>query len=55
MTAEQMKAEVMYQRSVAPFVQMEKDGVITRDDLRAIVTILAEKYRPVFVHYLVSN
>ncbi len=55
MTAEQMKAEVMYQRSVAPFVQMEKDGVISRDDLRAIVTIMAEKYRPVFVHYIVSN
>ena len=55
MTAEQMKAEVMYQRSVAPFVQMEKDGVISRDDLRAIVTILAEKYRPVFVHFIVSN
>jgi hypothetical protein len=55
MTAEQMKAEIMYQRSVAPFVQMEKDGVISRDDLRAIVTILAEKYRPVFVHYIVSN
>ena len=55
MTAEQMKAEIMYERSVAPFVQMEKDGVITRDDLRAIVTILAEKYRPVFVHYIVSN
>ena len=55
MTAEQMKAEVMYQRSVAPFVQMEKDGVISRDDLCAIVTILAEKYRPVFVHYIVSN
>ena len=55
MKAEQMKAEVMYQRSVAPFVQMEKDGVISRDDLRAIVTILAEKYRPVFVHYIVSN
>jgi lysozyme family protein len=55
MTAEQMKAEIMYQRSVAPFVQMEKDGVISKDDLRAIVTILAEKYRPVFVHYIVSN
>ena len=55
MTAKQMKAEIMYQRSVAPFVQMEKDGVISRDDLRAIVTILAEKYRPVFVHYIVSN
>ena len=55
MTAEQMKAEIMYERSVAPFVQMEKDGVISRDDLRAIVTILAEKYRPVFVHYIVSN
>ena len=55
MTAEQMKAEIMYQRSVAPFVQMEKDGVISRDDLRAIVTILTEKYRPVFVHYIVSN
>ena len=55
MTPEQMKAEIMYQRSVAPFVQMEKDGVISRDDLRAIVTILAEKYRPVFVHYIVSN
>ena len=55
MTAEQMKAEIMYQRSVAPFVHMEKDGVISRDDLRAIVTILAEKYRPVFVHYIVSN
>ena len=55
MTAEQMKAEIMYQRSVAPFVQMEKDGIISKDDLRAIVTILAEKYRPVFVHYIVSN
>jgi hypothetical protein len=55
MTAEQMKAEIMYQRSIAPFVQMEKDGIISKDDLRAIVTILAEKYRPVFVHYIVSN
>ena len=55
MTAEQMKAEVLYQKSVAPFVQMEKDGVISRDDLRVIVTILAEKYRPIFVHYIVSN
>lgn len=55
MTAEQMKAEVMYQKSVAPFVQMEKDGIITRDDLCAIVTILSEKYRSVFVHYIVSN
>ena len=55
MTAEEMKAEVMYQKSIAPFVQMEKDGVISRDDLRAIVTIMAEKYRPVFVHYIVSN
>ena len=55
MTAEQMKAEVMYQKSVAPFIQMEKEGVISRDDLRAIVTILSEKYHPVFVHYIVSN
>lgn len=55
MTAKQMKAEVLYQKSVAPFVQMEKEGIITRDDLRAIVTILAGKYRPVFVHYIVSN
>ena len=55
MTAEQMRAEVVYQKSVAPFIQLEKDGVISRDDLRAIVTILEAKYRPVFVHYIVSN
>ncbi len=55
MTAEQMRAEVMYHKSVAPFIQLEKDGVISRDDLRAIVTILEAKYHPVFVHYIVSN
>lgn len=55
MTSEQMKAEILYQKSVAPFIQMEKNGLISKDDLRAIVTILADKYRPVFVHYIVSN
>ena len=55
MTTEQMKAEILYQKSVAPFVQLEKNGVISKDDLRAIVTILAGKYRPVFVHYIVSK
>ena len=52
MTTKQMRAEIMYQKSVAPFIQMERTGIITRDDLRVIVAILAERYRPVFVHYL---
>lgn len=55
MTKEQMKVEVLYQKSVAPFIQMEKGGIITIDDLRTIVTILEVKYHPVFVHYIVSN
>ena len=55
MTAEQMKAEILYQKSVAPFIQMEKTGVISRNDLCVVVAILTEKYHPVFVHNIASN
>lgn len=55
MTKKQMRAEIIYQKSVAPFIQMEKDGIITRDDLRAIVAILVEKYHPVYGHYIAEK
>ena len=55
MTKEQMRAEILYQASVATFVRMENEGLITREDLRVIVTVLARKYSPVFVHYIAPN
>ncbi len=55
MTREEFEAEVIYHRSVSPFVRLEKDGIISEDDLRVIVTTLAAKYRPIFVHYISPN
>ena len=55
MTREQLHAEAMFQAGVAPFSIMEKNGIISPEDLRTIVTILARKYRPVFVHYIGSD
>lgn len=50
MTAEGLDAEIMYQASIAPFAQLERNGVITPSDLRVISTILEAKYHPIFVH-----
>ena len=55
MTADQMHAEILYQKSVIPFVQMEKAGVISAEDLRTVLAIMAKKYHPIFVHYIVSK
>ena len=55
MTGEQLHAEAMFQAGVAPFLTMEKSGIISPEDLRTVVTILARKYRPVFVHYIGSD
>ena len=55
MTVEQLHAEAMYHSGVAPFLIMEKNGIISPEDLRTVVTILARKYRPVFVHYIGSD
>ena len=55
MTTDQLHAEIMYQKSVAPFIQMEKAGVISTEDLRTVVAIMTKKYRPIIVHCIVSN
>jgi len=55
MTKEQMTAEIKYQASIAPFVSMLKNGLITADEYRKIDTILTQKYRPIFVRYIYPN
>ena len=55
MTKEQFDAEVMFHASIAPFMKMRDEGFISDTDLSSIYTILAEKYRPMFVGNIVSN
>lgn len=55
MTKEQMTAEIKYQASIAVFRLMLENGQISAEDYRVIDTILAEKYRPVFVKYISPN
>ena len=54
-TKEQITAEIKYQASIAPFRQMLKKGQISAEDYRAIDTILAEKYCPLFIQYISPN
>ena len=55
MTTEQLDAEIMYQASIAPFIQMAKKGLISQEDLRVVSTILEDKYQPNFVQIIVSK
>ncbi len=55
MTREQSDAEVMFHASIAPFIKMRDEGLISEEDLAVIYTILTEKYRPIFVGNIVSN
>ena len=55
MTKEQIDAEVMFHASIAPYVKMMKEGIITAEDLAVICTILEGRYSPIFVGYIVSN
>lgn len=49
MTKEQFQREILYHASLAPFRQMLSEGHISRSDYEIIDTILAQKYRPIFV------
>jgi len=49
MTQKQLKAEMAYHASLAPFHQMLKNGIITQEDHDKIATILYQKYSPLFV------
>lgn len=48
MTREQFSREKKYQAAVSIARGMLAQGVITADDFREILTILAAKYRPFF-------
>ena len=45
----------MYHASIAPFVRMRDDGLISDKDLAVIYTILEGKYRPIFVGNIVPD
>ncbi len=55
MTSEQLTAEIIYQASIAPFIQMAKEGLISPEDLRVVSTILEADYQPFFVQNIVSK
>lgn len=46
---------MLYQASLAPFKTMLRKGTISDEDYRIIDTILREKYRPVFVEYIIEK
>ena len=55
MTQEQLQAEMEYHASLAPFTCLLKDGSITDEDYAKIKTILTNKYRPLFVGYMLQT
>ena len=55
MTQEQLQAEMSYHASLAPFTCLLKDGSITDEDYAKIKTILTNKYRPIFVGYMLHT
>ena len=55
MTQEQLQAEMAYHASLAPFACLLKDGVISEEDYTKIKTILTNKYRPIFVGYMLHT
>lgn len=52
MTQKQLRAEMAYHASLAPFTCLLKDGTITDEDYAKIKTTLTNKYRPIFVGYI---
>ena len=55
MTMEQLNREILYHASLAPFRQLLEDGHVSRSDYDKIDTILAQKYRPIFVNIMPQN
>ena len=55
MTREQLNLEILYHASLAPFRQLLEDGHVSRSDYDKIDTILAQKYRPIFVNIMLRN
>ena len=49
MTHEQFEAEILYLVSIAPFVKMRDEGIISGDDFAQMQSILQEKYYPIFI------
>ena len=55
MTREQFNRETLYHASLAPFRQLLMEGHISQSDYAKIDTILAQKYRPIFVSIMPQN
>lgn len=55
MTQEQLQAEMAYHASLSPFTCLLKDGVISAEDYAKIMAILTNKYRPIFVGYMLQT
>ena len=55
MTKEQFNREILYHASLAPFCRLLTEGHISRSDYDKIDTILAQKYRPIFVNNAPQN
>ena len=55
MTREQLNREILYHASLAPFRRLLSEGHISRSDYDKIDTILAQKYRPIFVNIMPQN
>lgn len=55
MTKEQLNREMLYHASLTPFRQLLSEGHISRSDYDKIDTILAQKYRPIFVTIMQRN
>ena len=55
MTKEQFNRETLYHASLTPFRQLLLEGHISQSDYAKIDTILAQKYRPIFVDNMPQN
>lgn len=55
MTQTQMKKEIIYHVSVAPFKKMLENKAISSEDYSKIDTILRRKYCPIFVECIVPE
>lgn len=55
MTEAQMKKELKYHVSIAPFKKMLKDKLISFEDYLKIDTILQQKYCPIFGECIVPE
>lgn len=49
MTKELFDAEIEYLASIAPFVKMRDEGIISDEDFALIQAFLCEKYSPIFI------